>query len=88
MTAYRFVTLTCDACGELFDSGDSRSVKDARAKARAEHWRHVQREDLCPLHFGHYWSEVAGWVYHPEIAATFAEQGGYVLYAAGEGPAT
>jgi len=82
MTAYRFVTLTCDGCGEIFDSGDSRSVRDARAQARAEAWRYVQREDLCPRHFGYYSSDVAGWVYHPVIAKAKAEEVGYVYFSA------
>lgn len=82
MTAYRFVTLTCDGCGEIFDSGGSRTVKDARQQAKAEGWHYYQREDLCPRHFGHYWSEIGGWIYHPKIASEHAERAGYVYYPA------
>ena len=53
MTAYRFVTLTCDACGEISDGGMDRTVKAARATARAEGWAHDGRGDTCPSHNGY-----------------------------------
>lgn len=52
MTAYRFVTLTCDECGEIHDSGESSTVKDARQCASAEGWHYEKRRDTCPLHHG------------------------------------
>ena len=53
MTAYRFVTLTCDECGEISDGGMDRSVKEARATARAEGWAYQHRRDICPAHRGY-----------------------------------
>ena len=41
MTAYRFVTLTCDRCGEVYDSGTPRTTREARAQARREGWAHA-----------------------------------------------
>lgn len=38
MTAYRFVTLTCDRCGEVNDGGIVRTVREARSIAAAEGW--------------------------------------------------
>lgn len=40
MTAYRFVTLTCDGCGEIHDDGRSVTVPAARVSAAREGWRH------------------------------------------------
>ncbi|GAT07656.1 ABC-type dipeptide transport system, periplasmic component [Mycolicibacterium novocastrense] len=82
MTAYRFVTLTCNSCGEVFDTGQARSVREARTAACAEGWRYYQREDLCPRHFGYCFSEVAGWIYNPQISAQNAERAGYAYYPA------
>lgn len=53
MSAYRFVTLTCDLCGEIYDSGESRTAKDARACARNEGWHCRPGRDECPLHHGY-----------------------------------
>lgn len=44
MTAYRFVTLTCDGCGEIHDAGQSRNATEARTAAAAEGWRHRRGE--------------------------------------------
>ncbi|HTN58936.1 MAG TPA: hypothetical protein VL043_11765 [Protaetiibacter sp.] len=50
MTAYRFVTLTCDGCGEVFDNGQSLTVASARRAAKAEAWTNPSRgRDHCPL---------------------------------------
>lgn len=38
MTAYRFVTLTCDRCGEIYDSGSCHYVRSARRNAGYEGW--------------------------------------------------
>lgn len=80
MTAYRFVTLTCDACGEISDSGESRNVHEARQHAKAERWRVLLRKDLCPRHFGYYYSDVSGWIYNPGIASDYAARSGYAYY--------
>lgn len=48
MTAYRFVTLTCDRCGEIYDYGSDKTAGMARSHAAAEGWRYLQRRDLCP----------------------------------------
>lgn len=40
MTSYRFVTLTCDGCGQIHDDGQSTRVGNARGTAAAEGWRH------------------------------------------------
>jgi len=53
VTAYRFVTLTCDECGEISDGGMDRTVREARATARANGWQHDERGDTCPLHNGY-----------------------------------
>lgn len=52
MTAYRFVTLTCDLCGEIWDGGAITSVRDARRGARLEGWRYDSRGNTCPQHNG------------------------------------
>lgn len=50
MSAYRFVTLTCDGCGEIHDSGSSATVAHARKVARAEAWTSPARnDDRCPV---------------------------------------
>jgi hypothetical protein len=36
VTAYRFVTLTCDSCGEVFDDGASLRIPEARRRAAWE----------------------------------------------------
>jgi hypothetical protein len=36
VTAYRFVTLTCDGCGEVFDDGASLRIPEARRSAAWE----------------------------------------------------
>lgn len=41
MTAYRFVTLTCDHCGEIYDGGCDRTVKEALAGASRDGWKRV-----------------------------------------------
>lgn len=54
MTAYRFVTITCDTCGEIYDPGGVRSIPAARGMAKMEGWRHdKERGDTCPLHHGY-----------------------------------
>lgn len=54
MTAYRFVTLTCDECGEIYDGGTDRTVRAARAGAHAEGWHYSrERGDTCPAHHGY-----------------------------------
>ena len=80
MTAYRFVTLTCDECGEIFDSGNSKAVSDARGQAKAEGWQYRRHQDLCPRHFGYIASSVIGWVYMPDLARKWAEERGYGYY--------
>jgi hypothetical protein len=55
MTAYRFVTLTCDICGEIHDDGISMRVREARKTAAREGWRTVRTQegkflDKCPRH--------------------------------------
>jgi hypothetical protein len=60
VTAYRFVTLTCDLCGEISDGGTDRTVREARATAKAEGWKHDARGDTCPKHNG--WTRLGyGW---------------------------
>lgn len=71
MTAYRFVTLTCDVCGEISDGGTDRTVSQARATAKAAGWKRNGRTDECPRHHGYYWSEPGGWIYDPAIAEQF-----------------
>lgn len=48
MTAYRFVTLTCDQCGEIYDSGTHVKVQETRHAAAREGWRYERRRDICP----------------------------------------
>lgn len=49
MTAYRFVTLTCDGCGEVYDDGRSLSALSVRSNARREAWTNPGRNvDHCP----------------------------------------
>lgn len=55
MTAYRFVTLTCDICGEIFDEGIQVYVCDCRKTAAARGWRtgwgtDRRRIDICWKH--------------------------------------
>lgn len=48
MTAYRFVTLTCDGCGEIHDDGQSLTAAKARASAKSGGWTQPNRgEDRC-----------------------------------------
>lgn len=49
MTAYRFVTLTCDRCHQIWDDGQSYSAHSARARAAREAgWtQHRRGGDLC-----------------------------------------
>lgn len=49
MTAYRFVTLTCDRCGEIFDEGIQTRVRECREAAAVRGWRYERRRDLCPI---------------------------------------
>lgn len=51
MSAERSWTLTCDGCGEIFDSGFNPTAKECRQIARYYGWatgvgRH--RNDFCP----------------------------------------
>lgn len=63
MTAYRFVTLTCDECGEIWDGGTDRTVTQARRGAKAVGWKYDRaRGDTCPLHNG-YWRSDGGYYY-------------------------
>ena len=48
MTAYRFVTLTCDSCGEIFDNGLAMTFPEARKSARNYGWSHKGSRDYCP----------------------------------------
>ncbi len=48
MSAYRFVTLTCDRCGEIFDYGTQTTVRGCRETAARLGWRYERRRDLCP----------------------------------------
>lgn len=64
MSAYRFVTLTCDECGEIFDDGQSVGIRECRTNAAAENWRYDRtRGDTCPKHNG--WVLINGH-YHQE----------------------
>jgi len=48
VTAYRFVTLTCDSCGAVFDSGIHATVGGVRASAYYAGWRQpVRGRDQC-----------------------------------------
>lgn len=52
MTAYRFWTLTCDGCGEVWDYGIAPKVRDAKASARRNGWetgRTRQDTDRCDI---------------------------------------
>jgi hypothetical protein len=68
VTAYRFVTITCDSCGEISDGGSDTSVKEARATARSAGWRYLDRLDWCPAHFGFIRLGEFGWVHRPDLA--------------------
>lgn len=69
MTAYRFVTITCDGCGEVFDPGQARSVKEARLGAEGEGW--VMRryghhyEDRCGICCGTHYRTAYGYERYP-----------------------
>lgn len=54
MTAYRFVTLTCDECYEIWDDGQSKKIRDARASAKTAGWIFRDGQDLCPVHLGYH----------------------------------
>lgn len=54
MTSYRFVTLTCDGCGEIFDPGTARTVSDCRRYARAYGWANRGLDDRCGVCEGTY----------------------------------
>lgn len=45
MTAYRFVTLTCDGCGEIWDDGRSFSAFDARITSGRAGWTSAPNSD-------------------------------------------
>ena len=49
MTAYRFVTLTCDGCGEIWDHGIAVTFAEARGFARLSGWSFVREgsQDYC-----------------------------------------
>ena len=50
MTAYRFATLTCDDCGQIWDGGTDRTFAQARAGARSEGWHQPTRgTDQCGI---------------------------------------
>lgn len=75
MSAYRFVTLTCDWCGEIHDPGGARSAAEARESAKDEGWHPMgSGKDACPAHFGYIRLGPFGWNYNPEEAAKRAEQ--------------
>lgn len=49
MSANRYVTLTCDSCGAVFDVGLQTRVDGCRAAARREGWTsHRRSQDHCP----------------------------------------
>lgn len=51
MSAYRFWTLTCDGCGEIWDYGTATTIRECKASARRNGWstgRTKQDDDLCP----------------------------------------
>ena len=51
MTAYRFVTLTCDNCGEVYDNGLNIRIPECRESARREGWArgiNGRTTDYCP----------------------------------------
>ncbi|WP_061001529.1 hypothetical protein [Mycolicibacterium mucogenicum] len=80
MTAYRYVTITCDLCGEICDPGMAKTVRAARAAARAEGWKHVSGQDHCPRHYGYYSSEVSGWLYDPVLSKQQAAFSGWPTF--------
>lgn len=50
MSAYQLWTLTCDDCGELFESIDPISLADAKRYARRQGWttgKNRHDVDLC-----------------------------------------
>lgn len=48
MTAYRFVTLTCDSCGKVWDNGIIVTVAEARRKAARDGWgQPAKGRDQC-----------------------------------------
>lgn len=48
MSAYRFVTLTCDACGEIFDHGIHTRVRECRTYAAKRFgWSSRNGYDYC-----------------------------------------
>lgn len=48
MSAYRFVTLTCDSCGEVYDDGIITKVAEARRQASFAGWTQPSRgQDRC-----------------------------------------
>lgn len=51
MSAYRFVTLTCDGCGEIWDEGYETRTVNARKRAARRGWRVVGKgrdaRDYC-----------------------------------------
>lgn len=49
MSAYRFITLTCDVCGEIYDPGFGTITKKVRNNAKQEGWKSTKHsEDFCP----------------------------------------
>lgn len=51
MSAYHMWTLTCDDCGEIFDSGQGGKLADERQRAQNAGWmigRAARSIDLCP----------------------------------------
>lgn len=55
MTAYRFVTLTCDHCGEIFDPGTEIYTRRVRRMAAAIGWQirwapNRLMQDWCGTH--------------------------------------
>lgn len=51
MSAYRFWTLTCDGCGEVFDVGIQPTVTGCKKEARRHGWltgRNRFDDDFCP----------------------------------------
>ena len=51
VSAYRFVTITCDVCGEIWDYGAETRVSGARKFAKSMGWsRGEGGTDICPRH--------------------------------------
>ena len=48
MSAYRFVTLTCDGCGEIWDHGCINNKVEARRMAKRHGWLSRGNDDRCP----------------------------------------